>query len=58
MPVWLRNFTYKKIEEFYRKKNEQVEEQNNVISNTTKTDKIARPSVPPQNQYNSKTSKK
>ena len=58
MPIWLRNFTYKKIEEFYRKKNEQVEEQNNVISNTTKTDKIARPSIQPQNQYNSKTSKK
>ena len=58
MPIWLRNFTYKKIEEFYRKKNEQIEEQNNVISNTTKTDKIAKPAIQPQNQYISKTSKK
>jgi hypothetical protein len=58
MPIWLRNFTYKKIEEFYRKKNEQAEEQNNVISNTTKTDKIAKPAIQPQNQYISKTSKK
>lgn len=58
MPVWLRNFTYKKIEEFYKKKNEQIDEQNNVISNTTKTDKIAKPPIQTPNQYISKTSKK
>ena len=42
MPIWLRNFTYKKIEEYYRKKNESVEEQENIISNTTNIDKISR----------------
>jgi hypothetical protein len=58
MPVWLRNFTYNKIEEFYRKKNEQADEQNNIITNTTNLDKIAKPAIQPQNQYISKTSKK
>jgi hypothetical protein len=56
-PIWLRNFTYKKIEERYRKKNEAIEEQNNIVTNTTKVSNISKPpsSI---NQYNSKVSKK
>jgi hypothetical protein len=27
MPVWLRNFTYNKIQDFYKKQNEQVKSQ-------------------------------
>ena len=60
MPVWLRNFTYKKIEEYYRKQNEKLEEQDNVISNTTKNiPKIATPNIPQTNNtYQSKVPKK
>lgn len=60
MPVWLRNFTYKKIEEYYRKQNEKLEEQDNVISNTTKNiPKIATPDIPQTNNtYQSKVPKK
>jgi len=57
MPIWLRNFTYKKIEEYYRKKNEAVEEQENIISNTTNIDKISKPQIS-NNQYTTKVSKK
>lgn len=56
-PIWLRNWTYKRIEERFKKKNEEVEAQNNVITNTTNTQKLAKP---PQsnNVYNSKVPKK
>lgn len=56
-PIWLRNFTYKKIEERFRKKNEAADEQNNVITNTTKTSNIAKPPIS-NNQYTSTVSKK
>jgi len=56
MPIWLRKLTYKKIEKFYKDKAEKIEEQNNVISNTTNPQKITKP---PQsnNTYNTKVSK-
>jgi len=60
MPVWLRNFTYKKIEEYYRKQNEKLEEQDNIISDTTKNiPKISTPNIPQANNtYQAKVPKK
>ena len=58
MPIWLRNFTYKKIEEYYQKKNEQIDESQNIITDTTKIEKISQPHINSPNQYVSKVSKK
>ena len=50
MPIWLRNFTYKKLEEHYKK----IEDQQNKQTNTLKNDsKIHRPDINPSNVYNS-----
>ena len=50
MPIWLRNFTYKKLEEYFKKQ----EEAHNKQSNTLKNDsKIHRPDINPSNVYNS-----
>lgn len=32
MPIWLRNFTYEKIKEYYDKQNEELEQQQKKIS--------------------------
>jgi len=49
MPIWLRNFTFKKIEEYYKKQ----EEAQNKNSNTLKNPKeISRPDINPSNVYN------
>jgi hypothetical protein len=32
MPIWLRKFTYKKIEERFKKKNEELDAQNNLLT--------------------------
>ena len=49
MPIWLRNFTFKKIEEHYKKQ----EEAQNKSSNTLKNPKeISRPDIKPNNVYN------
>ena len=49
MPIWLRNFTFKKIEEYYKKQ----EEAQNKSSNTLKNPKeISRPDIKPSNVYN------
>ena len=49
MPLWLRNFTFKKLEEYYKKQ----QEQNNKNSNTLKnTKEISRPDIKPSNVYN------
>ena len=34
MPIWLRNFTYKRIEDFYKKEHEAVENSSKNSSNT------------------------
>jgi len=48
MPIWLRNFTFKKIEEYFEKQNKQ-----NKDSNTLKNSKeISRPDIQPSNVYN------
>ncbi len=57
MPIWLRKFTYKKIEKFYKDKAEKIEEQNNVISNTSDISKLAKPPKP-TNTYTTKVPSK
>tara|TARA_R110000803_G_scaffold40075_5_gene86324 strand:+ start:1111 stop:1284 length:174 start_codon:yes stop_codon:yes gene_type:complete len=50
MPIWLRNFTYKKLEEHYEKENEAQNSQSNTLQNNSKD--IARPNINPANVYN------
>jgi hypothetical protein len=50
MPIWLRNFTFRKMEEHYKKENEANEAQSNILKNNTK--EIARPNINPANVYN------
>ena len=50
MPIWLRNFTFKKLEEYYEKQNEANDKQNNMLKNNSK--EIARPNINPANVYN------
>ena len=58
MPIWLRNFTYKKIEEHFRKKNEEIDKQNNIITDTSKISNISKPNIESNNVYSTKVSKK
>ena len=57
MPIWLRNFTFNKLKEFYDKENEAVEKQNNQLTNKSGKD-IARPDIPQSSTYNAKVPKK
>jgi|TARA_R100000479_G_scaffold155390_1_gene91593 hypothetical protein len=50
MPIWLRNFTYKKLEEYYKKKEEAQNKQTNTLKNDSK---VHRPDINPSNVYNS-----
>ena len=50
MPIWLRNFTFKKIEEWYEKQNEAQSKQSNTLKNNPGS--IARPDINPSNVYN------
>ena len=49
MPIWLRNFTYKKLEEYYKKQEEAQNKQQNTLKNSKE---IARPNINPANVYN------
>ena len=49
MPIWLRNFTFKKIEEWYKKQEEAQNKQQNMLKNSKE---IARPNINPANVYN------
>jgi len=50
MPIWLRNFTFKKLEEYYDKQNEAQNKANNQLKNDPK--QISRPNINPSNIYN------
>ena len=50
MPIWLRNFTFKKIEECYKKQEEAQNKQQNMLKNDPK--QVARPNINPANVYN------
>jgi hypothetical protein len=51
MPIWLRNFTFKKLKEWYDKEQEQIEKQNNQLTNKNAAE-VARPNIPATNTYN------
>jgi hypothetical protein len=55
MPIWLRKFTFRKIQDYIDKQNEEMEKRNNKQTNTTKTD-IARPPI--KSDYSFKAPKK
>ena len=50
MPIWLRNFTYKKLEEYFKKQEEAQNKQSNTLKNNP--NEIARPNINPANVYN------
>lgn len=50
MPIWLRNFTYKKLEEYFNKQQEAQNKQSNTLKNNP--NEIARPNINPANTYN------
>ena len=54
MPIWLRNFTFKKIQEFYDKEQEQLDAKNNQLTNQNAHKQLARPDIPQANIYNTK----
>jgi len=61
MPIWLRNFTFKKIQEFYEKEKEEQEKAMEKARGTQKlensTPQISKPNIP-QPTYQTKASKK
>jgi hypothetical protein len=57
MPIWLRNFTFQKLKEWYDKEQEQIEKQNNQLTNKNAAE-IARPNIPTASTYNAKVPKK
>ena len=56
MPIWLRRFTFNKLDEYYKKQNESVEKQQNTLGNKD----ILRPDVnqSPPPTYTTKAPKK
>ena len=57
MPIWLRTFTFNKLKEWYDKEQEQIEKQNNQLTNKSGKE-IARPDIPQASTYNAKVPKK
>ena len=55
MPIWLRNFTFKKLEEHYKKEQEIINKQSNTLKNSKE---IARPNINPSKTYNANIAKK
>ncbi|WP_396189343.1 hypothetical protein [Flavobacterium sp.] len=50
MPIWLRKFTFRKIQDYFDKQNEEIEKQKNTMTNTTKAE-VARPAIKPDYSY-------
>jgi hypothetical protein len=59
MPIWLRNFTFNSLKKYYDEQNEQIEAQNNIMTNNnpSKTE-IARPNITPKSTYTTITAPK
>ena len=52
MPIWLRNFTFNSLKKYYDEQNEQIETQNNIMTNKTSSKtEIARPNIAPKSTY-------
>jgi hypothetical protein len=61
MPIWLRRFTFNKIQEHFDKQNEEAERQQKMVTNKTDIKEIARPNIqppPPNPTYSYKAPKK
>lgn len=56
MPIWLRNFTFNKLKEWYDKEQEQIEKQNNQLTNNSGKNQVVGPDITPT--YNAKVPKK
>ena len=52
MPIWLRNFTFKKLKEWYDKEQEQADAQNQQLTNKNVSNQVARPNIPQSSTYN------
>jgi len=52
MPIWLRNFTFKKLKEWYDKEQEQADAQNQQLTNKNVANQVARPNIPQAITYN------
>ena len=50
MPIWLRNFTFRKLEEHYKKEQEAIDKQNKTLKNNPQ--EVHRPNINPSNVYN------
>ena len=55
MPIWLRNFTFKKLEEHYKKEQEAINKNSKTLKNSKE---IARPNIDPSKVYNASIPKK
>lgn len=55
MPIWLRTFTFKKLEEYYRKEKEEQDKANKKLKNSSE---IHRPNINPSNVYNTSVPRK
>jgi len=55
MPIWLRRFTFRKIQDYFDKQNEEIEKRNKTMTNSTKAE-VARPAIQPD--YSFKASQK
>jgi hypothetical protein len=58
MPIWLRRFTFETLREHYEKQKEEIDKQQNTLTNKGKGD-ISRPNIAPkQPTYTAKAPKK
>lgn len=56
MPIWLRTFTFNKLKEWYDKEQEQVDKQNNMLTNKSGKNQVVGPDI--TSTYNAKVPKK
>jgi hypothetical protein len=57
MPIWLRTFTFNKLKEWYDKEQEQVDKQNNMLTNKTGKNQVVGPDITPTYNANVPTKK-
>lgn len=58
MPIWLRTFTFNKLKEWYDKEQEQVEAQNNMLTNNSGKNQVVGPDISTASTYNTNVSTK
>ena len=51
MPIWLRNFTFKKLQDHYTKEKEAIDKSQNKLQNKSSKD-ILRPGINTSKSYN------